>query len=314
MIYDLIIIGAGPAGLTASIYACRHKLSHLVFESGVPGGQIAVATEVENWPGDKSVRGAELAKRMLEQAECLGMEMKPQAVSEIVRDEENGCFACVSGGEKFLCKSVIIAMGAMHRKLGIPGEEKFLGKGVSYCATCDAPFFKGKTVAVIGGGDSAITAAIYLCDYADKVYVIHRRGEFRAQEANQDKARCMKKIGFVMSSAVKELRGGNTLEGALVENTETKQASELKFDGLFVYIGNTPASAIGKRLGVEVDAKSYIKADCAMKTSVPGIFAAGDITGAAPQAIVASGQGAVAAMSAYKFIKGFKDEIAVVNR
>lgn len=314
MVYDLIIIGAGPAGLTASIYASRHRMKHLVFESGVVGGQIASATDVENWPGDKSVKGAELARRMEEQAKCLGMEVRAQPVGDIVKDEANSCFCCVCGNERFQAKSVIIAMGAMHRKLGVVGEDKFVGRGISYCATCDAAFFREKVVAVIGGGDSALTTAVYLADYASKVYVIHRRGEFRAQEANQEKARKNQKVEFVLNSVVKEVKGEKCVKSALIENVETKGVSELLLDGIFVYIGNTPASAIGKRVGVETDAKSYIKVDSEMRTSVPGIFAAGDVTGSAPQAIVAAGQGAIAAMAAYKFVKGFKEDIAVINR
>ena len=314
MIYDLIVIGAGPAGLTASIYASRHKLKHLVFESGMCGGQLSMATHVENWPGERQVMGAELAKRMEEQARALGMEVRCQPVSDIVKDEENKCFCCLAGNDRVQAKSVIIAMGASHRKLGVIGEDAFVGRGISYCATCDAPFFNGKVVAVIGGGDSALTTAVYLASYAKKVFVIHRRKEFRAEESNQEKAKNTPNVEFVLDSVVKEVKGDKCVKSAIVENVETKAVSELPLDGIFVYIGNTPASAIGKRVGVETDARAYVKVDAAMRTSVPGIFAAGDVTGSVPQAIVASGQGAIAAMSAYKFVKGFKDDIAVVNR
>ena len=312
MIYDLIIIGGGPAGLTASIYASRHKLSHLVFEAGVIGGQIATATEVENWPGDKSVTGMELAKRLEDHAVSLGMNLQKKIITEL--KQEKGVFVCSAGNEKFEAKSLILSTGAMSRKLGISGEDKFLGRGISYCATCDAPFFKDKPVAVIGGGDSALTEAVYLSDIASKVYIIHRRNEFRAQEANQDKVKNSKKIELVLSSTIKELNGDRLLKSILVENVTTKETKELQVEGVFVYVGNTPASALAKPLGVEIDEKSYIKTDLSMRTNVPGVFSAGDITGAAPQAIVASGQGAVAAMSAYKFIKGFAEGIAVVNR
>ena len=314
MVYDLIIIGGGPAGLTASIYASRHKLSHLVFEGGVVGGQIAVATDVENWPGDKLVRGGELAQRMEEQAKSLGMDMRTQTVTDIIRDEAKGCFTAISGNERFDAKSIILATGAMHRKLGIQGEDKFLGKGVSYCATCDAPFSKGKEVAVIGGGDSALTEAVYLADIAKQVYLIHRRSEFRAQEANQEKAKRNPKVKFMLDSVIAEIKGDRLVKSIIVENVNTKARQELPVEGLFVYAGNVPASALGKKIGVETDEKAYIKADTRMRTNVQGVFACGDITGSAPQAIVAAGQGAVAAMEAYKFVKGFKDGIAVINR
>jgi len=313
-VYDLIIIGGGPAGLTASIYASRHKMRHLVFEGGVAGGQIALATEVENWPGDKLVKGMELAGRMEEQAKALGMQMVRKTVTDILRDDGKGCFCVLTDGERYDAKSLILATGAMSRKLGIAGEDKFMGKGVSYCATCDGPFFRGKRVAVNGGGDSALTEAAYLADIADEVTIIHRRGEFRAEAANVEKAKANPKIKFMMNTTVAEVKGDRFVKAIVTEDVNTKERKEIPVDGLFVYIGNVPASALGKKIGVATDEKAYIKADMAMRTNVPGVFACGDITGSAPQAIVAAGQGAVAAMEAYRFIKGFKEGIAVINR
>jgi len=314
MIYDLIIIGGGPAGMTASIYASRHKLNHLVLEGGAAGGQIAMASEVENWPGEKHIRGAQLAERIEQHATGLGMQMKFQLATDVVRDEAQGCYTVMCGGEKFSAKTVIFTNGAMHRKLDVPGEENFLGKGVSYCATCDGPFFKGKAVAVIGGGDSALTQSIYLADLADKVYIIHRRSEFRAQEANQDKMRKNPKITAILESEVTEVKGDRVVRSITVSNVTTKQVQELKVDGLFIYVGSVPSSALAQRIGVATDERLYLRVDAKMRTNLPGIFAAGDITGSAPQAIVAAGQGAISAMEAYKFVKGFKDGTTVMNR
>jgi len=314
MVNDLIIIGGGPAGLTASIYASRHKLSHIVFEGGCPGGQIAIATDVENWPGEKSIRGADLAQRILEQAKAFGMDIHTCTATDIARDDKTGVFTVTSAEGARQAKGILLATGAMHRKLGITGEDKFLGRGLSYCVTCDGPFFKGKNVAIVGGGDAALTGAVYLADIAEKVYIIHRRNEFRAEESNQEKAKSNKKIEFVLTSEVKELKGDTCLRSITVENADTKAQRELPVSGLFVYVGNVPASALSQKIGVATDEKGYIKVDLAMRTNVPGVFAAGDITGAAPQAIIASGQGALAAMSAYKFVKGLKEGIAVVNR
>jgi thioredoxin reductase (NADPH) len=313
-VYDLIIVGCGPAGMTASIYASRHKLNHIVFEGGVVGGQIALATEVENWPGVKSIKGMELAMRMEEHAKSLGMKLVNSAVTDISWDEASKLFVCASDAGKYSAKALIIATGAMHRKLEIAGEDRFLGKGVSYCATCDGPFFKDKTVAVIGGGDSALTEAVYLASIAKQVYIIHRRNEFRAQEANQEKARSNPKIRFIMETVVAEIKGDRFVNSIVLENVNSKQRSELPVDGVFVCIGSIPSSALVKKIGVATDEKGYIKVDMGMRTNVPGVFAAGDITGSAPQAIVAAGQGAVAAMEAYRYIKGFKAETVVLNR
>ena len=300
--------------MTASIYASRHRMAHLVFEGGVPGGQIALASEVGNWPGEKAIAGAELAQRIEGHATSLGMQLKAQTVTNVVRDEAQGCYRVMCNDERFDAKAVIFATGAMHRKLEVKGEEEYLGKGVSYCATCDGPFFKDKVVAVIGGGDSAMTQSVYLADIATTVYLIHRRGEFRAQEANQEKMRKNPKIQPIMNSEVVEVKGDKLLRSITLCDVNTKQAQELKVDGVFVYVGSVPASAIGQKVGVAVDERCYVKVDARMRTNVPGIFAAGDITGSAPQAIVAAGQGAIAAMEAYKFVKGFKEGTTVMNR
>lgn len=313
-IYDFIIIGGGPAGLTASVYASRHKMKHLVFEGGVPGGQIATAAEVENWPGEKLINGMELAQKLIDHARSLGMEMVTRNVTDILRDERKGCFVCLDDGNRYETRAILFATGAAYRKLGIAGEEQFRGRGVSYCATCDGPFFKGKKVAVIGGGDSALTEAVFMADIASEVTIIHRRGEFRADPANQEKARTNPRIKFLMNATVKEVKGEKLVKSIIVEDVNTKEARELQMDGVFIYVGNVPASALGKKIGVETDEKGYIKVDGKQRTNVPGVFAAGDITGAAPQMIVACGEAAAATMEAYRFVKGFKDGIAVINR
>lgn len=313
MIYDCIIIGGGPAGLSASIYASRHRMKHLVFEGNVVGGQIASAAHpVENYPGLPGLTGQELAKRMEEHARKLGMELKMERVTGIVR-KENG-FVINTDSGTYETRTVILATGGMHRHLGIPGEDVFLGKGVSYCATCDAPFFKDKVVAVVGGGNSALSQSLYLADIAKKVYLIHRRKEFRAEEAFQDKVKANPKIDILYDSVVKEIKGDECVKSVFVENVVDKSIRELPVDGLFIYIGNVPSSALAKGLGVELTERGYIKVDERMRTNVPGVYAAGDITGHTLQVVVACAQGAIAVMDAYMYLKKGGAGGPLVNR
>jgi len=315
-LFDLLIIGGGPAGLSASIYASRHKMRHLVFEGSAPGGQIAWAShKVENYPGIASMTGPELGNALVEHAKGLGMEMKMETVNDIKRSEKGFCVRTDQGS--YDSKTVIVATGATHRKLGVPGEDGFLGKGVSYCATCDAPFFKDKPVAMVGGGDAALTQAIYLADVCSEVHLVHRRDEFRADAANIEKVTSNPKIKIHYSSVLKEIKGSKFVDSIVLESTkEGKAREEVKVDGVFIYVGNVPASALAKQAGAEVDEKGFIKVDWKMRTNVPGLYAAGDITGHTLQMVVACSEGAIAAMDAYVYMKKLegKDIKVAVNR
>jgi len=299
MEYDLIIIGAGPAGLTAGIYAVRRNLKTLIIERSAVGGQICLTNEIENYPGFDKISGMELAKKMEKQAEKLGV--------KFLSDEVIG----IDSGEKRIVKTrngmyqtnaVIIATGGDHRKLGIKGEREFTGRGVSYCATCDAPFFRDKRVAVIGGGNSAIEDAIYLSDTAKKVYIIHRRNKLRGEEIRQ-KRLLEKGVELIMNSELYEICGDGSLRFVKVRNAKTGEIRRLEIDGVFISIGITPNSGIARNSGIELDKSGCIKVNRNQETNIPGIFAAGDVTCGVQQISTAIGEGATAALSAYNFIR-----------
>jgi len=298
--HDLIIVGGGPAGLCAGIYAARRGLKTLILEKGVAGGQLALAAEIGNYPGFESISGVELAKKMEEHAKALGVEFN---LSEVLRIEEDGEEKKVSTSDKaYNAKAVILATGAVHRKLEAPGEEEFLGKGVSYCATCDGPLFRDKTVAVIGGGNHACEDAAYLADIAGKVYLIHRRDALRAEECRVKHVE-EKGVEFILDTVVEELVGEELLKEIKIKNVKTGETSTMKVDGVFVSIGVVPLDVLSKDLGVEVDEKGFIKVDETQMTNIPGVYAAGDVTGGVLQVATAVGEGCIAALSAYGYIK-----------
>lgn len=296
--YDVIIVGAGPGGLSAGIYSSRRNLKTLIIERGVIGGQMALATEIENYPGVEKTSGLELAKAMEKQARKFGC--------DIVMEEVTGMdlakrVITTSKGE-YGAKAVILATGGQHKKAEIGNEEKFIGRGVSYCATCDAPFFRGKSVAVVGGSDSAISAALFVAEYASKTYLIHRREEYKAEEANQEKLR-KSKIEQITCCTVVKVDGGKKVEKIVLEDTNTKKRRELPVDGLFIYIGTTPTTELAKKAGVKIDKAGYIEKNEKKETNIAGVYAVGDATGGIWQISQAVGDGAVAAVSAYKYIK-----------
>jgi thioredoxin reductase (NADPH) len=298
--HDLIIIGAGPAGITAAVYAARRKLSTLVLESQAAGGQMLLTSEIENYPGFGSITGAELSKRFEEHARSLGVEIRAEQAAEIKRS--NGGFSVRTEKNNHEANAVIIATGAKHRSLGIAGEDKFVGKGVSFCATCDGYFFRKKKVVVVGGGESALTAALYLADIASKVYLVHRRAQFRGSELLQERTR-RKGIETLTGYTAKEIRGDGMVSGVLLESAAGEK-KELAVDGVFIYIGTVPLSALAQSAGVALDERGFIKTDEQQRTSVPGVFAAGDVTGRLLQIVAACAQGAQAALSAYDYVKG----------
>ncbi len=302
--YDLVIIGAGPAGLTAGIYAARARINSIIIEKMLPGGQVITTTKIENYPGfPNGIDGPELMMRFEEQVKNLGVEIK--APLEVKKMEINGNKKIIyTDNETIETKAIILATGAHLKTLNVPGEKDFTGKGVSYCGTCDAPFFRDRKVAVVGGGNTAIVEALHLTKFAQKVYVIHRRDELRAERALQEEAFANKKIEFIWNTIVKEIKGKENVESLVLENVKNRESSELKVDGCFIFIGIVPNSDLVKNL-VELDENGFIITDEFGRTSTPGIFAAGDVRkGPLKQIATAVGDGAIAAISAEKYLNG----------
>jgi len=299
---DVIIVGGGPAGLTAGLYTSRAGLRSLLVERAIVGGQIVNATLVENYPGfPRGISGAELGSLMHQQAIKYGLEVVTAEVTGIAQ----GQFYSISSTEgDFEASAIVIAAGSEYRKLEVPGEERLAGHGVSYCATCDGFFFRDQEVAVVGGGDTAITDALELTRHAKKVYVIHRRDQLRAGQVLQQRAFAEPKLEFIWSTVVEEVLGDKILEELKLRNTKTGQRSILKVGGVFAAVGLMPNSRSFFNI-VDLDDAGYIITDESMATSAPGIFAAGDIRRNSPRQIGAAvGDGVTAAMSAFKYVQG----------
>ena len=297
--YDVIIIGGGPAGLTAGIYAQRARLKTLLLEKEVIGGQIAVTDVIENYPGFPSISGADLMEKFEGHARGLGLEIKLADVIA-VQEKGEGKIVKTSDGD-LIAKSVIVATGAKPRRLGIPGEKELTGKGVSYCATCDGPFFKGQKVIVVGGGDTAVKDAVYLSKIAGRVYIAHRRDQLRAEKIIQEKAMSTPNIEILWSHILKEIKGKTGVEKVVLQNLKDNTVKELDVEGVFVFVGINPTTDF---VDVEKDKQGFIKTDQDMRTSVKGIFAAGDCrTTALKQVSTAVGDGAIAAFVAEKYIE-----------
>ena len=292
MKYDLLIIGTGAAGLTAAIYGRGYNLKTAVFGE-LPGGTVGEADEIQNFPSYKLIKGFELAKRMMDHAKDSGAEIKFEKVLEIKKKSNE--FIVITNKDNYLSKKVIIATGLDVKKLGLKKEKEFLGKGISYCATCDAGFYKDKIVGIVGGGDAALTSAMLLSKFAKKVYIIYRRNKFfRALPVYINKIKENKKITSIFNSNVKELLGNEKLTGVLLD---TKK--KIKLDGLFIIIGGSPNVNVAKNLELETD-NGYIKVDKFQRTNIKGLFAAGDVTNNhLKQIITACAEGAIAADSAY---------------
>lgn len=301
-IKNVIIIGSGPAGLTAAIYAGRAELKPLVLAGLKPGGQLMDTTEVENFPGFvNGVMGPELMDNMTKQAERFETTILPENVESV--DFYVQPFKVKTGKGEYLAKSVIIATGAEANWLGLPGEQRLRGKGVSACATCDGFFFKGKDVAVIGGGDSAMEEANFLTRFANKVYIVHRRAEFKASKIMLKRAQDNPKISFVTNVAVLDVVGENTVEGLKIKDNQSGEESVLSLQGIFLAIGHTPATKIFAAAGVETDAKGYIKVQNNTHTNIAGVFVAGDVNDPRyRQAISAAGMGCMAALDVEKYL------------
>ncbi len=298
--FDIIIVGQGPAGFTAGIYAGRRKMKTLIIGDKL-GGQLAMASEIENYPGFKSIQGFELILKMKEQVENIGIEIKNEEVKQIFKKEEY--FEIITEKNKYNTKTIILAIGLAPRRLAIQGEERLVGKGVSYCANCDAPLYKDKTVAVVGGGNSALDAAELLSKIAKKVYLIHRRQEFKAFEALIDEVKSKNNIEMVLNSVVDEIIGEKKVEKIKIKNIVNKEEKIIDIDGIFIEIGRIAHTDIIADL-VKLDEKKQIIVDEKCQTNVEGIFAAGDVTQVPfKQITIACGQGTIAALAAYQYLQ-----------
>jgi len=304
-VYDLVIIGAGPAGLGASIYASRYKLNHIVIGSEI-GGQVTEAWEIENYAGFEKISGKELMDRFVKQTEKLGAKIIKDSVTKIEKNNES-FIVFTESGKIFEGKSLILALGMKPRKMNVLGEDKFLGKGVSYCATCDAMFFKGKDVAVIGGGDSAATAAIHLTEFANKVYLMHREGDAHYEPSWAEQMKNNPKIEEITCSNINEIKGDGKVSGIEYECQGEKK--ELAVQGVFIEVGTMPGAVLAKSLGVKTDEQDYIIVDKTQATNIENVYSAGDIDTSSNkfrQIITAVAEGAVAAGSIYKKLKLMK--------
>ncbi len=301
---NVIIIGSGPAGFTAGLYTARANLSPLLITGNEYGGQVSITYEVENYPGfPDSLSGPELVEKMKLQAEKFGTRVEFDYVSEIVMDQ-HPFVVRTANGKEYKAKSIIVCTGASPRYLEVPGEKEYTGKGVSYCATCDGFFFRGKDVIVVGGGDSAVEEALFLTKFATRVRVLHRRDQLRASKILQDRAFSNEKVEFVWNTVVTEVLGDpdGKVRGVTVQNTVTGELSELQTDGVFIFVGHLPNNNLlqGK---LELDEDGHLIADSKMRTNIPGIFAAGEIMDKSFKQVATSvGQGCAAAMQAERWL------------
>lgn len=299
---DIVIIGAGPAGLTAALYARREKRDLILIEKHLAGGQLLWTSLIENYPGfPVGISGGELALNMQKQVESAGIKIINTEVKSI--KEDKGCFIVRTLKDEFETRIVIITTGALPKKLGIPNEEKFIGKGISFCAVCDGPLYKDKEIAVIGGGNAALEEALFLSKFASKVSLIHRRDEFRAVPLLREKVENNKKINILYNRVPVEILGSGMIEALKVKDVKTQEIDEIKIAGLFIFIGSKPNSEIVKNL-VDTDKDGFIITDNEMKSSKDGIYAAGDIRSKKfKQVVLACSEGACAALTASKILK-----------
>ena len=305
-IESVVIIGTGPAGLTAALYAARGELQPLVLTGMQLGGQAAFTYTIENYPGfPDGVGGAELGDLFQKQAERFGARVEFDSAVDI--DLQSRPFKVQTYNKQILTRTIIIATGASSVHLGVPGEVEFTGRGVSYCATCDGWFFKDKEVVVVGGGDSALEEAIFLTRYASKITIVHRRDEFRAGALLQTRARDNEKIRFILDSVVKEIQGDEKVNAVLVENLKTGELKTVKTDGVFIFIGHSPNNQMYKGK-LEIDERGYLRVDQNMQTSVEGVFACGEAAdGDFKQVVISAGMGAAAAISAARYIEKLEE-------
>lgn len=299
--YDTIIIGAGPAGMTAALYAARSNLKVAILEQGAPGGQMNNTADVENYPGFERISGPELAMKMFEPLEKFGVEHLYGIVTQI---EDKGDYKVIRADEQvYKTKTLIIATGAKHRQIGVPGEETYNSRGVSYCAVCDGAFFRNQDLLVVGGGDSAIEEGLFLTRFANSVTIVHRRDQLRAQKILQERAFAHEKVSFIWDSAVEAIKGNDMkVTNVDIRNLKTNQVTNHAFGGVFVYVGLDPVSDFFRDLKI-TDDEGWVVTDDRMRTAIPGIFAIGDIRqNQLRQITTAVGNGAIAGQEAYHYI------------
>lgn len=303
---DVAVIGAGPAGITAALYAKRKALNVRIFESEAIGGQTADAIWVENYPGVKKIEGFRLMKMMSEHLAEFGVEVEEAAEITSAKKTEQGFELDINDGEeKVLAKTLVLCTGNKYKALGIPGEKEFYGKGLSYCATCDGPAYKDKTVAIVGAGNSGANAALFFADISKKVYLIEFN-EKTAFDQVYGKKLEEAKVKIKLNTQVTEITGEGKATGIKTKNRATNKEEEIRVNGIFVYIGTVPKNKIAKDLGLKLNERGYIDVDKSNATSLEGVLAAGDITGELAQTVVAAGSGAIAATTAFELIKGLK--------
>ncbi|WP_027108882.1 thioredoxin-disulfide reductase [Lacticigenium naphthae] len=307
-IYDVIVIGAGPGGLTAGLYASRSNLKTLMLERGLPGGQMNNTAEIENYSGFKSIMGPDLSTKMFEGAKQFGAEYAYGDVKEIIDGREFK--QIVTSNKTFKTRSIIIATGAEHKKLGVPGEAEFNGRGVSYCAVCDGAFFRNKDIVVVGGGDSAVEEGVYLTQFANKVTIIHRRDALRAQKILQERSFNNDKVEFVWDTVVEEIKGDVIKTNAVhLRNVKTNETTEFPADGVFIYVGLLPNSDQFRSLGI-TDAEGWIETNETMETKIPGIFAIGDVRKTPlRQVATAVGDGSLAGNAVFNYVEELSENL-----
>lgn len=302
---DVVVIGAGPGGLTAALYASRANLKTILLEKGAPGGELINTADVENYPGYSLIGGPELATNMYEGAMRFGAE---HVYGDVTHIEIHGNERHIHTSDKvYVASAVVIATGAYNRKLAVEGEERLAGQGVSYCAVCDGFFFRNKNLVVVGGGDSAVEEGTYLTNFADKVTIVHRRDELRAQKILQDRAFANDKVDFIWDTVVEEVKGENAVNAVQLRNIKTNEVTDFAADGVFVYVGIVPNSAVVADLGV-TNEEGWVVTNEKMETSVPGIYAVGDVRQTVLRQIAtAVGDGSIAGHMAYQYIESLKD-------
>lgn len=305
--YDVIIVGGGPAGLTAGLYCKRAVLNTVLFERGLVGGQIAISKDVENYPGVEGITGFDLAEKMVHHAKSFGLNIIQQEVAGVIAGPDHHSVR-LANGDVLRSRTLILAAGGSVRKLGIPGEAEYAGSGVSYCATCDGFFFRDKTTVVVGGGDTAVEEALYLSRLAKKVYLVHRKKELRASKLLQNRL-AETQIEVIRNTIVTEIRGdGHVVTAVALENIETNEKGELPTDGVFIFIGYLPNNQLIPA-GVRMNEQGFVITDDSCETSVPGIFAVGDLRQKfANQIVVAAADGCIAALAAARYIETKKTE------
>jgi len=300
--YDVIIVGGGPAGLSAGLYSMRAGLNAVLFEKGAPGGQLAISKEVENYPGVKGATGFDLAEKLLDHAQSYGLNIVPQEVVGVEPGQDIHSVR-LAKGDMVRTHALILATGGTARKLNIPGEEKYFGRGVSYCATCDGFFFRDRTVAVVGGGDTAVEEALYLSRLAKKVYVVHRRSSLRASRLLQNRLAADQNVEVIWNSIISEIEGdGREVNSLVVDDTITGNRRELAADGIFILIGYSPNSQLVPD-GIQLSDRGYVITDDKCESSIPGIFAVGDLRQKfANQIVIAAADGCTAALASARYV------------